>query len=152
MKESIVTRRGVIEDLEAVRACVVEAYRPYIAVIGQEPAAIRTDFAPYLERGQVVVATLDGALVGLVVVLDEQDCVEIRSMAILPALQRRGIGSLLMARAEEQARALGRKTMRLYTNARLPNLVRMYARMGFVERERKHDGGFDRVFMSMEVS
>src|SRR5687767_12187098 len=102
MKESIATRRGTIEDLKAVRACVLEAYRPYIAVIGQEPAALRTDFAPYLERGQVLVATLDGRLVGLVVVLDEQGCVEIRSMAILPALQRRGIGSLLMAQAEEQ--------------------------------------------------
>ena len=111
---------------------------------------MRTDFAPHLTQGQVQVATGDGELIGLIVTIDERDH-EIRSVAVLPAFQRKGVGQRLMAQAEAQARALGYETIRLYTNAKLPELVRMYEGMGFTQRERRYDGGYDRVFLTKAI-
>ena len=151
MTDQITIRMGSIEDLVAVQACIAEAYAPYVSVIGKEPAAMRTDFSSYLTQGNLQIATLDGELVGLMVTISEQDYLEVRSVAVMPSFQRRGLGRRLMAWAEKRARSLGHKTVRLYTNAKLQDLITMYEGMGFVTREKKYDGGYDRVFMSKEL-
>jgi len=51
MNERTSIRLGASEDLADIRACVVAAYTPYVEIIGKEPAAMRTDFAPYLTIG-----------------------------------------------------------------------------------------------------
>ena len=49
--------------------------------------------------------------------------------------------------AEAEAVRLGRNAITLYTNALMTRNIAIYAARGYVERERKIEKGFDRVYM-----
>ncbi len=59
------------------------------------------------------------------------------SVAVAPAVQGRGLGRELMRFAEGRARALGRPTLRLFTNARMTRNLALYGRLGYVETHRE---------------
>lgn len=76
------------------------------------------------------------ALVALVETLDEGDGLLIVNLAVSPAFQRQGLGSGLIAQAEQAARRLGHRRARLYTNQKLVENIRLYARLGYrIDRE-----------------
>lgn len=106
-----------------------------------------TDFRPLLREGRVWVLELDRAVVGLMVLMEEPGGFEIRSVAVRPAHQRQGLGERLMLHAELLARQAGRSTLRLYTNAKISELVTYYSKLGYHEENRKQDQGYERVFM-----
>ena len=111
-----------------------------------------TDFKPLLRDGCVWVLELDRVVVGLMVLTEEPDWLEVRSVAVLPAHQRKGLGRRLMEHAESLARQTGYSTLRLYTNANIPELVTYYSELGYSEEVRKRDQGYDRVFMVKKVT
>jgi len=111
-----------------------------------------TDFAPLLRGGQVWVIEDKGHLIGLMVLIEAANYLELRSLAILPAHQKIGLGRKMISHADEMARQHGHRTLHLYTNALLPELVSYYARLGFVVEKREFDHGFDRVFMVKELN
>jgi N-acetylglutamate synthase-like GNAT family acetyltransferase len=141
-------RHGEVSDLDALRACVEAAFSPYVPRIGQRPAPLDTDFEPLLRDGRVWVAEQDGRVVGTIVLVADGETAEIRSVSVLPTCQRQGVGRTLIAHAETVARQAGHSRVRLYANARLPELVLYYAGLGYTEVERRRDRGFDRVFMA----
>jgi hypothetical protein len=57
-----------------------------------------------------------------------------------------------MSHAEFLAMQAGRSTLRLYTNAKIPELVTYYSNLGYREGERKQDQGYERVFMVKTLS
>ena len=140
-------RQGDVSDLDALRACIEAAFSPYVPRIGQRPAPLDTDFEPLLGDGRVWVAERDGQVVGTMVLVADGETAEIRSVSVLPTCQRQGVGRTLMAHAETVARQAGHSRVRLYANAKLPELVLYYAGLGYAEVERRRDRGFDRVFM-----
>jgi predicted N-acetyltransferase YhbS len=81
------------------------------------------------------------------VLIERPEVFEIRSVAVRPAHQRQGLGGRLMSHAEFLARQAGASTIRLYTNAIIPELVTYYSNLGYREAERKQDQGYERVFM-----
>jgi GNAT superfamily N-acetyltransferase len=113
---------------------------------------MRTDFRPLIDAGNLFVAEVSGRTVALVVLAPHEHALEISSLSVLPEFQRQGLGRLLLGFAEQRAVALGLKTMTLYTNARLEELVTYYTACGFDVVVRKPDQGFDRVFMSKSVT
>jgi ribosomal protein S18 acetylase RimI-like enzyme len=140
-------RKGDLLDIAAVETCINEAYASYIPRIGRRPASMDTDFKPLLRAGRVWIIELDRAIVGLMVLVEQPDSLEIRSIAVLPSHQRKGLGRRLMSHAEAVARGTGRSTLRLYTNVSIPELVTYYSALGYREEMRRHDQGFERVFM-----
>jgi GNAT superfamily N-acetyltransferase len=140
-------RKGILSDLDAVTHCIEEAYASYVLRIGKRPTSVDTNFGPLLRNGCVWVLECDGTVVALMVLIEREESIEIRSVAVLPEYQRQGFGGQLMAHAEQVACDSGWTTLRLYTNARLPELVTYYARLGYRETERKQESGYDRVFM-----
>jgi ribosomal protein S18 acetylase RimI-like enzyme len=147
MSDSPAIRQGELRDLDAISTCVERAYLPYVPRIGKRPASMDTDFAPLLRDGRVWVLEQDRAILGLMVIVEEPDSFEIRSVAVVPSRQRQGLGRMLMAHAEKLARDTGRSTLRLYTNVNIPELVTYYSALGYNEQARRWDGGFERVFM-----
>jgi GNAT superfamily N-acetyltransferase len=147
MVDSPIIRKGELFDIDAVKSCIEEAYASYTPRIGKRPASMDTDFKPLLSEGHVWILEVDRAIVGLMVLIEEPDSFEIRSVAVLRSHQRRGLGRRLMSHAEKLARETGRSTLRLYTNAKIPELVTYYAALGYSEEARKQDRGYDRVFM-----
>jgi ribosomal protein S18 acetylase RimI-like enzyme len=144
---SLTIRKGELLDIDAIKICIDEAYVSYIPRIGKRPASMDTDFKPLLRDGSVWVLELDRAVVGLMVLIEQPEAFEIRSVAVRPAHQGHGLGERLMSHAEILARQAGRSTLRLYTNANIPELVTYYSKLGYHEEERKQDQGYERVFM-----
>jgi ribosomal protein S18 acetylase RimI-like enzyme len=90
------------------------------------------EIASYRERGQVLTANENGAIVGhLQLVYAGAEEVELKSLAVLEDRQRRGIGRRLVARALLEARERGFTTMLVTTASADTEVLRFYQRMGF---------------------
>ncbi len=63
--------------------------------------------------------------------LSDEAC-EIKRMYVVPAARRGGVGRLLLAALEDEARQLGYRTARLDTGPRQPRAERMYRRAGYL--------------------
>jgi ribosomal protein S18 acetylase RimI-like enzyme len=147
-----VIRRAGSADRAAVEAIVAAAYRVYIARIGRKPGPMLDDYDRLIAAGAVsVLEEPDGTLAAIVVLLPQADHLLLDNIAVHPERQGRGLGRRLIAFAEAEARRLGYAELRLYTHEKMTENIRLYARRGFVETERRRDHGYDRVFMRKPV-
>lgn len=81
-------------------------------------------------------------LAALVETVLRQDDLLIENVAIAPDFQKRGFGRKLIAHAEQLAAQAERAYVRLYTNSRFEENLRLYASLGYVvEREEARNGG-----------
>ena len=58
---------------------------------------------------------------------------------------------MLLDFAEAEAARCGWETITLYTNALMIENIAIYAARGYVERERRTEKGFDRVYMDKRL-
>jgi GNAT superfamily N-acetyltransferase len=89
----------------------------------------------YIDEGRVLVAVDDEAVVGHLQLIED----ELRSLAVVEDRQGEGIGRALVARAVEESRGAGVRTLRVATAAADIGNLRFYQRLGFrmlrVERD-----------------
>ena len=133
-------------DIDVLRAIAAAAYQPYVARIGRPPAPMTADYDQAVRSGQTWVAERDGQISGFVVLIAEPGYLLVENLAVRPADQSRGIGSRLLALAEQHARDLGLTETRLYTNAAMTENLAYYPRRGYAETHRADQDGFHRVF------
>jgi GNAT superfamily N-acetyltransferase len=149
MTGTIELRRAGPGDADAIRRLTREAYAKWVPLIGREPKPMTADYDAALRSHRFDLLYLGGALAGLIETIDEGDALLVENVAVAPAFQGRGLGSRLMAHAEDMARALGRGRLRLYTNKRFAENIRLYQRLGYqVDGESDLGGGTLRVDMS----
>ena len=135
-------RRAVAADADAVRALVRAAYAKWVPLIGREPKPMGADHAAAIARHRVDLAHLDGSLAALIETIPAPDHLLIENVAVAPAFQGRGLGRFLMAHAERLAAEQGHKEMRLYTNQRFAENVRLYLALGYrIDREEESQLG-----------
>ncbi len=94
----------------------------------------RRELAFYIarKRGFTVVAEIDGKIVGFVVVdRDRQGQGHVITLDVLPEARRSGLGSRLMATAEERLRALGCSVVFLETAVDNAAALAFYKRHGY---------------------
>ncbi|EYT54539.1 GNAT family acetyltransferase [Leucobacter sp. UCD-THU] len=139
-------------DAAQIAALVRAAYEPYVSRIGREPAPMRTDYAAAVEAGGVLVARLEGRILGVLVTEARPDHLLVENVAVAPEARGLGIGAALLERADEEARSLGLVETRLYTNARMTENLAYYPRRGFREVGRRTEDGFDRVYFARPVA
>lgn len=85
--------------------------------------------------------------------VDEGEVLLIENVAIDPRRQGQGLGSRLMAHAEALARHSGKARVRLYTNARFAENIRLYRRLGYaVDGKTEIAPGTVRVDMSKALT
>ena len=145
-------RGGTSSDIEPIRRLVEEAYSLYVPRIGRKPAPMTADYAALVAAGAVMVAELDGDLAGVLVTHPEPAYLLVENVAVAPRHQGRGLGRLLLERAEEQARGLGLTELRLYTNEAMVENLAMYQHLGYVEVGRNVEDGFARVHFRKPVA
>jgi ribosomal protein S18 acetylase RimI-like enzyme len=141
-------RQAGPSDAAALAAVATAAYRDYVPRIGHPPAPMIADYDAAVRAGLTWVAVEDGEVVGLLVLVLKPDHLLLENIAVLPFAQGRGAGARLLALAEEQARALGRDEIRLYTNEAMTENLTWYPRHGYTETHRAEQDGFRRVFFS----
>lgn len=126
-------RRAAPADADAVRDLTRAAYAIWVPVAGREPLPMRADHAAAIRDHVVDLVEDGGALVALIELVPEPDCLLIENVAVRPEAQGRGLGETLLGHAEAVARDLGRRELRLYTNALFTANIAFYAKRGYRE-------------------
>lgn len=145
-------RPAALADKAAIERIVEVAYRIYIPRIGKPPSPMLDDYAARIAEGSVsVVEDGQGAIAGLIVLLPGADHLLLLNIAVHPDHQGRGLGRVLIAFAEQEARTRGYTEVRLYTHAKMTENIGLYTRAGFAEIGRAHEDGYDRVYMAKKV-
>ena len=127
------------DDAEAILALQKVAYaseaRRYddwtIPPLVETLDSVRRDIAQHV----VLKAIVDGRLAGSVRGIVKDGVCEVCRFSVDPALQRRGIGSALLAAIE--ARFLDIEAFALFTGDRSSENLRLYDRHGYVETRRR---------------
>jgi GNAT superfamily N-acetyltransferase len=151
--EAVLTvRSATAADVSAIRVIASAAYSPYVDSIGVRPGPLDVDYDAAVADADVRVAEVDGAMVGFLVLVPGADHMLLENVAVHPDSQGQGVGSALLALAEEEASRRGLRDVRLYTHRLMADNLARYQRRGYVETHREtHAAGFDRVFLTKLV-
>jgi GNAT superfamily N-acetyltransferase len=144
-------RRAEVGEADAVRDVVLAAYQRYVAVIGTAPGPMLDDYAARVAAGQVWVLPDADGIGGVLVLEDGPDCFLLDNIAVRPDRQGLGFGRTLMDFAEAEALRCGWGAITLYTHVLMVENIAIYAARGYVERERRSEKGFDRVYMEKRL-
>lgn len=130
-----VMRRAGPDDVPALMMLQQAAYRPNADILGVEPLPLLADYDEVLRQSDIWLAVDDVAVLGALILQAGTDHLLIWSVAVSPEAQGRSIGRCLLAFAEEEARRLGLRLLRLYTGEKLTKNIAWYKRSGFaIER------------------
>lgn len=152
-------RTAMLSEAEEVWRIISAAFTPYVRALGREwPAEGSAGFAEEwkrgeaeLERGDVYVALEGERIVGAVRTKPQEKDLYIHQIAVDPARQGTGVGSWLLQRIDEVARARGLGGLSLETAEMAVANVRLYQRHGFeIARRGPPEHGLDphiRVYM-----
>src|SRR5216683_281575 len=134
-------RRATSADASTVREITRAAYSKWIPVIGREPKPMTANYLQAVADHVIDLFEEAGRPIAL-----------IEDVAVLPDQHGKGIGGLLLKRAETIARSLGLNELRLYTNAMFAANITFYAHRGFEEFLREpHAAGGEVVHMKRAV-
>jgi ribosomal protein S18 acetylase RimI-like enzyme len=145
--DEIRIRAATAADVPAIVDTVDRAYRHYIVRIGKPPGPMLDDYLARVSEGAVWVLQDGPAIAGILVLLSAPEYLLLDNIAIAPERQGRGLGRRLLAFAESEALRRGYREIRLYTHQTMIENQRLYASIGYEERGRGSEAGYDRVFM-----
>ena len=135
----------------AIRDVVRRAYAHYVPRMGREPGPMLDDYAARVAQDSAWVLERDEAICGALVLLDFPDYLLLDNVAVDPACQGQGLGRILMAFAEDEARRRGHPEIRLYTHETMVENIAIYARLGYEETHRVTEKGYARVYMRKKI-
>jgi ribosomal protein S18 acetylase RimI-like enzyme len=149
--ETLELRQAVAADASAVRALTREAYAKWVPLIGREPKPMTADYEAALRNHRIDLLYVGGTLAALIETIPGADHLLIENVAVSPAFQGRGLGRRLVAHAEDLAASEGHAEVRLYTNKKFAENLRLYEKLGYrLDREEPFSGGII-VHMSKRV-
>jgi ribosomal protein S18 acetylase RimI-like enzyme len=109
------------------------------------------DYAEVVRRHRVTVAEREGEVIGLIVLVVEDEGFAVDNVAVDPAHQGRGVGRTLLEHAEAAARRAGCGWIYLYTHERMTENLALYSRIGYVEYDRRPVGGARLVYLRKQL-
>ncbi|MDF1720342.1 MAG: GNAT family N-acetyltransferase [Minwuia sp.] len=129
-------RRAGPADVQALVSCIDAAYARYAATIPDLPA-VSEGVAEEIAENLVWIAVDDGQAIGALFLMHQGETMKLANVAVHPAHAGKGLGRRLIALAEAEAAARGCTEMRLNTHAAMPDNVRLYSQLGWVETGRQ---------------
>jgi GNAT superfamily N-acetyltransferase len=145
-------RRAKPEDAAAIAACVCAAYIHYIERIGRQPAPMLDDYEQVIRDKQVHVAVDDGRIVGALVLDITDEGFYLENVAVRPDARGGGVGKALLGHAEAEARRQGFDSIYLATHELMTENRALYAKIGYVQFDRREVNGFPRVLFRKKLS
>ena len=151
LDEALTVRPAAAADGAQMNRLAQAAYRRYVPRIGRPPAPMTADYASGASGEHAWVAVQHGRVVGFLILTPRADHLLLDNVAVDPDRQGSGVGTRLLALAEDQARLLGLPEVRLYTNAAMTENLEYYPRKGYRQTHRAEQDGYDRVFFSKHL-
>lgn len=152
-------RTATLSEVKEVARIIGDAFTPYVRALGREWPAEGTPeyaerwkhFVAEIERGDVYVALEGERIVGAARTKPQEKDLYIDQIAVDPSQQGTGVGSWMLQRIDELARARGLGGLSLITAEMAVANIRLYERHGFeIVRRGQVDHGLDshpRVYM-----
>jgi ribosomal protein S18 acetylase RimI-like enzyme len=140
-------RSAQAADAGSVAALVDAAYGHYLERIGMPPGPMTEDYAEVIRNRQVTVAERHGAIVGIIVLTVTDEGFLVDNVAVHPDHRGIGLGRALLEFAEAEARRAGFDSLYLFTHHKMTENLALYARIGYVEYDRRSQGAFSLVYM-----
>jgi N-acetylglutamate synthase-like GNAT family acetyltransferase len=135
MGSNVTVRLAETEDAESIARILREAFTVYRRFYTEEAFEQVTPNPDVVERrfaeGPIWVAELEGKAVGTVSVTTEPEGLYVRSMAVLPEAQGRGVGHKLLEAINEWAAGTDEERIFLYTTYFVPGAKEMYEKHGY---------------------
>jgi ribosomal protein S18 acetylase RimI-like enzyme len=147
----MIIRLATPADVSAIERVVHDAYCGYIPRMLRKPGPMLDDYPARVRNGVAWVCEVDGAVAGLVVLLDEPDHLLLENIAVDPARHGTGVGRALLQFADAEALRRGYSEVRLYTHQSMIENIALYARIGYHETGRREHEGFRRVFFTKRL-
>jgi ribosomal protein S18 acetylase RimI-like enzyme len=138
-------RQATTEDLPAIRAVIDAAYARYLTRMDKPPAPMFRDYAPSVEAGTTWVTGTP--ITAVLTLYPRADHLYVENIAVDPSAQGRGLGRALMEFAEQEAARRALNRMALVTHEAMTENQAIYARLGYVEIERRVEDGYRRIYM-----
>ena len=143
-------RRASADDLPAIRAVISAAYARYLTRMDKPPAPMLRDYGPSVEAGTTWVT---GSPVTAVLTLyPREDHLYVENIAVDPSAQGRGLGRALMEFAEQEATRRRLNRMALVTHETMTENQAIYARLGYIEIDRRTEDGYRRIYMEKPLT
>jgi len=105
------------------------------------------DYARVIEQQDVTVAVCNAVIVGVLVLGQTDEGFRVISVAVHPSFQKQGLGRTLLRLAETKAVGRGHESIHLATHETMVENQALYAKIGYVEYDRRIEDGYSRVFM-----
>jgi N-acetylglutamate synthase-like GNAT family acetyltransferase len=135
MKSKVTVRLAVHSDATEISRILLEAFsvyrRFYTEAAFEQVTPTSNLIKGRLEEGPIWVAELDDEIVGTVSVIKEPEGLYVRSMAVSPEKQERGIGHKLLETVDEFAAGTDDERIFLYTTYFVPGAKEMYEKHGY---------------------
>lgn len=140
--------RAQTDDVPRIQEIVNAAYQKYIPRIGRAPAPMTTDYTTLLTTHDVfVVVPVEGLeIVGSIVLKADDKTMKLNNVVVDPEAQGKGYGRVLLNCADDWARMKGCNEVALFTNVHMTENLKLYAKIGYEEAERKTEDGFERIY------
>ncbi|HZA80025.1 MAG TPA: GNAT family N-acetyltransferase [Actinomycetes bacterium] len=145
--ETYSLRSAEAADASRVAELVDAAYGHYVERIGMLPGPMTNDYADVIRNRQVTVAEHQGAIVGIIVLTVTDEGFLVDNVAVHPSHRGTGLGRALLQFAEAEAQRAGFDAIYLYTHEKMTENLALYARIGYVEYDRRSQGAFSRVYL-----
>ena len=137
---------------EKVTALVNAAYGHYVERIGMTPRPMTYDYTEVIRNSRVTVAESNQTMVGVIVLNMTDEGFLIDNVAVDPSYHGKGVGKALLTFAEAEARRAGFDSLYLYTHEKMTENLALYARIGYVEYDRRFQGNFSLVYMRKQLA
>ena len=139
-------RAAMASDLAAVTSCADLAFG-----FPRSPDN-RAELALQIQERSIHVICRTARVLGYISSSPNRDHLFLGVIAVLPELHGQGLGSRLLAFAEQMALRLGLRSVRLFTSGGIPGNLIFYRRRGYRETGRCDEANFSRVFYSKDIA
>ena len=105
------------------------------------------DYGKVIEECRATVVEDRDRIIGVLVLAVTEEGFLLENVAVDPSHRGKGLGRILLEFAEAEARREGFESIYLYTHEKMTENQALYAKIGYVEFERRTEKGLPRVYM-----
>ncbi|KAJ5130090.1 uncharacterized protein N7515_006129 [Penicillium bovifimosum] len=152
-KSKLALHKATVEDIPAIKAMVDAAYSKYIERIGKPPGPMSEDWYQVIRTREVLVLRDDKRTLGSITYYkdEETNSLKVDNVVVDPTAQGRGYGVHMIHYAEMEAQKHGLPSVTLFTNVKMFENIGFYARLGFMEIDRRVEDGLERVYFCKKL-